>query len=320
MTPPSPRPQLPLRRPSVRVAGLLRRGMLTLARLPQWRERRRPLPPAVPLGEVLRGESSPMALSRVVEARGNAARQAAVAAWLESRGVPFVRYAGPTPEGLRESFAVDVGSGDRVVLLIAHHDAVPGSPGANDNGAAIGVLLHLLPRLHTLVRPGRRVRLLFSAAEELGYLGTRAYAQATGGGDLVGVISMELCGIGETVALWDAAVDTPFLRRVTGTLTESGFRTDETLHVVGRIPGFGSDHRVFAATGIPAYGLTAVPHRAMADLRRFVFQPLRYAATFMLERPAPFDTYHNSRDRGPTLQPAALDSMVRAVSAIVAGA
>ena len=34
-----------------------------------------------------------------------------------------------------------------MLVLCAHHDAVPGSPGANDNAAAVGILLHLIPRL-----------------------------------------------------------------------------------------------------------------------------------------------------------------------------
>ncbi len=76
---------------------------------------------------------------------------------------------------------------------------------------------------------------------------------------IVGVLSLELCGIGDSLAVWDAAEDSPFLRRVTGALDGLGLRRDDSYHVVGRIPIFGSDHRAFSAAGIAAYGLTIVP-------------------------------------------------------------
>ena len=53
----------------------------------------------------------------------------------------------------------------------AHHDAVPGSPGANDNAAAVGILRALGVRL--VADPPRRlrVRLAFFAGEERAMLG-----------------------------------------------------------------------------------------------------------------------------------------------------
>ena len=124
----------------------------------------RPPPPA--LADAVRGGDEPLALTALLEGRDNAEREAAVSWWLERRGVAFARHRFATFEGRGENLSVDIGGGDRVVMLIAHHDAVPGSPGANDNAAAVGILLHLLPRLK--VPPSLRVRLLFTAAEELG--------------------------------------------------------------------------------------------------------------------------------------------------------
>jgi hypothetical protein len=268
-----------------------------------------PLPPPAPLDDVLRGADTPLALSRLVEARGNAEREAAVASFLAARGVPFTRHRFTTLEGGGENFAVEVGGGDRVLVLIAHHDAVPGSPGANDNGAALGILLHLLPRLERALPPGLRARLLFTAGEELGYLGARAYVKDTPLGD-----------IGDALVLWDAAGETPFLRRATSALEALGRRRDDTYHVVGRIPVFGSDHRAFAAAGLPAYGLTIVPHAEAEPLRQFIFHPLRGALRHLARRPRPFDTYHTPRDTGATLEPAALDAVADALLAIAAEA
>ena len=280
------------------------------------RRRPAPLPPPLALAEVTRRGDEPLALTALLEGRSNAEREAAVGWYLERRGVTVARHRFATFEGRGDNLSVELGSGDRVVVLIAHHDAVPGSPGANDNAAAVGILLHLLPRLN--VPPPLRVRLLFTAAEELGYLGARIYVRETPLAEVAGVLSLELCGIGDSLAVWDAGPETDFLRRVTGALEGLGLRRDEGYHVVGRIPVFGSDHRAFAAVGVPAYGLSVVPTVHVDALRRFVLSPVRSALLHAIRRPPPFDTYHTSRDASSTLDPRALALVARALSAIVA--
>jgi hypothetical protein len=303
----------------VRDAVLFLRGQIN-TRLSQALNARDRTPRVVPppLAEVIGGERSPMALSRLLEGRSNAEREAAVASYLEARGVPFARHPFESSEGSGENFTVEIGSGRRVLLLIAHHDAVPGSPGANDNAAAVGILLTLLDRLAVSVPPGLRVRLLFTAAEERGYLGARKYARGANLAELAGVLSLELCGIGDTLAVWDAVDRTPFLGRVRAAFDGIGLRRDESYHIAGRIPLFGSDHRAFAPAGVPAYALTVVPAAQAEALRQFIFNPARSAFRFLVKRPAPFDTYHTARDRGSTLEPAALALTLRALEAVVA--
>ena len=260
-----------------------------------------------PLEEVIQGGRTPLALSRLLEGRSNRERQAAVARYLGEHRIPFALQAFGSP--VCENFSVDVGSGERVLVLVAHHDAVPGSPGANDNAAAVGILLNLLERLSVF---------LFTAEEERGYLGARYYARAANLEELAGVLSLELCGIGDSVAIWDAAEETPFLGRVRSALEGIGLVRDATYHVVGRIPLFGSDHRAFAPEGVPAYGFTLVPSREAEALRQFVFSPVRSALRHLIRRPVPFDTYHTPRDRGSTLEPAALALALRALEAVIA--
>src|SRR6185295_4833510 len=179
----------PERAMSWRDVGFFLRGRLSRA-LTRTLNRKAPAPaPAAPLEEVLRGPITPMALTRLLEGRTNAAREAAVARWLETRGVPFRRHRFATFEGAGENFVVDVGRGERALVLIAHHDAVPKSPGANDNAAAVAILLTLLERWRAR-EPRGRVRLLFSACEELGYLGSRAWVSEHGVADVRGVLSL----------------------------------------------------------------------------------------------------------------------------------
>jgi Zn-dependent M28 family amino/carboxypeptidase len=302
---------------TLRDLGFYVRGRINsgLARALKGR-RSAPLPPPLPLADAVQHGDEPLALTALLENRDNAAREAAVAWYLERLGVRVACHEFSTFEGSGRNLSVEIGGGDRVVVLIAHHDAVPGSPGANDNAASVGILLHLLPRLK--VPPSLRVRLLFTAAEELGYLGARAYVREVPLPDIAGVISLELCGIGDSLALWDAGPETDFLRQVTGSLDGLGLRRDEGYHLVGRIPVFGSDHRAFAALGIPAYGLSVVPFAQADALRRFVLSPLRSGLLHVMHRPPPFDTYHTSGDASSTLDPRALASVARALTAIVA--
>ena len=282
--------------------------------------RRAAVPPA-PVGaleDVIHGATDPLSLSRLLEGRSNEAREAALARYLTARAIPFTTHRFQTFEGRGENFAVEVGAGDRVLVLIAHHDAVPGSPGANDNAAAVGILLHLIARAAPLVPPSLRVRFLFPACEELGYLGARAYVREASTSGIVGVLSLELCGIGDSLAVWDTGEETPFLRSVGGGLADLGLRRDEDWHQVGRIPVFGSDHRAFAAAGLPAYGLSVVPARQVDALRAFVLSPLRSTLMHLVRRPVPFDTYHTPLDRGTTLEKPALDLVARALTAVIA--
>src|SRR5262245_54381265 len=276
-----------------------------------------PLAPA-PLESALRADGSPLARVPLLAARTNPERELAVARYLEMRGVPFTRHRFSTFEGQGENYVVDVGAGDRVLVLVAHHDAVPNSPGANDNAAGVAILLHLLEQVAR--RPPRRlrVRFLFPACEELGYLGTRIYVRDVPPVGVVGVLSLELCGRGDSLAVWDAPAESPFLTQVRSAFRRIYLRGDEDYHFVGRIPVFGSDHRAYAALGIPAYGLTVVPRSQADALRRFVFSPLRSALIHLVRRPVPFDTYHTRRDAPETLDERALDLTLRGLEAVIA--
>jgi Zn-dependent M28 family amino/carboxypeptidase len=268
---------------------------------------------------VLGGEDTPLALARLLANRDSPAREAALARYLQHRGVAFTRHPFTRPEGAGETYAVELGEGPRVLVLCAHHDAIPGSPGANDNAAAVGILLHLIPRLPARIPSGWRVRLLFTAAEEIDYLGARVYVAEQSLEGVAGVLSLELCGIGDAVALWDAGARTPFLDAATAALEGAGLHADEGHHVVGRIPMFGSDHRAFAAAGIPAYGFTMVPVAHAESLRRFVLSPVRSTFRSLLHRPPPFHTYHTSGDTLDTLESPALRRAAHGLSAIVGG-
>ena len=81
------------------------------------------------------------------------------------------------------------------ILVGAHYDSVPGSPGADDNATGLAVLLELARAFAQ--QPGRSpLRLVAFDLEELGFVGSRRYAEALQeqGESLGLMLSLEMLG------------------------------------------------------------------------------------------------------------------------------
>jgi len=283
---------------------------------------RRRSPEITPLGfDAYRALTAPAPLDTVqlLAGRSNAERARLLEAVLRRLGPPVARLPYRTVEGSGVNLMVEVGHGSRVLLLAAHHDAVPGSPGANDNAAGVGILLDLWSRL--TADPPRRltVRFGFFGDEERGMLGSRVYARTAALDEVVGVVSLELCGIGDSLVLWDvtpALAATPLVQAWIAAVEGLGYRRDETYYLAEPVPFFGSDHRPLAERGVPGVGLTAVPTAAAEALRRFIYGGVRGVLVPPARRPPPFTTYHTAEDAPGTLEPAALARAVAALEAL----
>ncbi len=84
---------------------------------------------------------------------------------------------------------------ERVFVVGAHFDTVPGSPGADDNASGIAGMLEIA-RVLADSRPASSVEFVAFALEELGLIGSRQYAQRAraNGVDIIGMISLEMIG------------------------------------------------------------------------------------------------------------------------------
>ena len=293
---------------------------VTAARLMN-RGRGRPAPPALDLaGYRMLAAPAPQDVARLLAGRSNRERAQLTESVLHAAGLPVHRLPYRTVEGAGVNLFVDLGPGPRTLMLAAHHDAVPGSPGANDNAAAVGILRELGIRLVSDPLRRLRVRLGFFGGEERAMLGSRVYVRRTDPGDLVGVMSLELCGIGDSLALWDvtpALERTPMVRAWIATVEALGYRRDETYHLGEPVPFFGSDHRPFADRGVPGVGLTTIPRASMEPLRAFIYGGVRGILIPPARRPPPFTTYHTTGDAPETLEPPTLAAVGQALEAFV---
>jgi hypothetical protein len=294
---------------------------VTVARLMN-RRRGRPRPaPALDLAAYRRLPApTPVDVARLLAWRTNRERAQLTAALLEAAGLPVSRRPYRTVEGAGVNLFVDLGEGPRTLLLAAHHDAVPGSPGANDNAASVGILCALGARLRAAPPTRVRVRLGFFGGEERAMLGSRAYVRRADLGDLLGVLSLELCGIGDSLALWDvtpAVEATPLVRAFVATVEALGYRRDETYHFGEPVQYFGSDHRPFADRGVTGVGLTAIPRASLEPLRAFIYGGVRGILVPPARRPSPFTTYHTPGDAPETLEAPTLAAVDRVLDGLV---
>jgi Peptidase family M28 len=267
---------------------------------------------------------TPRDFAELLAYRSNRERAELAEAVLRAAGLPVTREPYRTVEGAGVNLFVDLGPGPRTLLLASHHDAVPGSPGANDNAAAVGILYALAARL-TGAPPRRlRVRLAFFGGEERAMLGSRVHVRRRDAAallrELVGVVSLELCGIGDSLALWDvspALEQTDLVRAFVATVEALGYRRDRTYHLAEPVPFFGSDHRPFVDRGVPGVGLTAIPQASMEPLRAFIYGGVRGILIPPARRPAPFTTYHTVDDAPETLELPTLAAVETALMALI---
>ncbi len=88
-----------------------------------------------------------------------------------------------------------ISSPDRILVVGAHYDTVPGSPGADDNASAVAVLLEVARSIQQ-VAVGCTIRFIAFSLEEYGYIGSTHYAgrAKTEGEKIAGMISLEMVG------------------------------------------------------------------------------------------------------------------------------
>lgn len=98
-----------------------------------------------------------------------------------------------------ENIIVPIGNGKKKIVVGAHCDAAPNSPGANDNGGGVAVVLGLIRSLNDY--PWKhKVEFCFFDQEENGLLGSREYVKKYGDSEShLAMINLDVEGTGDEV-------------------------------------------------------------------------------------------------------------------------
>ncbi len=189
---------------------------------------------------------------------------------------------------LCQNIEVQIAGASPAILVIgAHYDSVPGSPGANDNASGVAALLALARAVAASpVPPAYTLRLVAFANEEAGYFQTEAmgswvYAHAcrARGDQIAGMISLETVGYfsrqpasqhypvpglnlfypsaGDFIAFVSNVSSRALLREVLGRFREHATLPSQGAALPASIPGVGwSDQWAFWEHGFPALMIT----------------------------------------------------------------
>jgi len=177
------------------------------------------------------------------------------------------------------------GHGSEIVVVGAHYDTVPGSPGANDNGTGVAAMLEVA-RLLRREAPGRTLRLVAFVNEEPPHfqteeMGSLVYARRCRERreQVVGMLSLETIGFysdrpgsqlypvpplgllypdrGNFIGLLGNLRSRALVRRLTATFRRATSFPIEGVALPALIPGVGwSDHWAFWHCGYPAVMVT----------------------------------------------------------------
>jgi hypothetical protein len=210
---------------------------------------------------------------------------------------------------------------EEIVVIGAHYDSVPQTPGADDNASGVAALLALAERWAKLM-PERTVRFVAFANEEPIYfqtelMGSRVYAKAckARGDKIVAMLSLETMGYfsdekksqkypfplslfypsrGNFIAVVGNRESKALVKRVSKTMRTTKALPVESASLPGGLQGVGwSDHWSFWQEGYPAVMITDT---------------------------APFrnPNYHRETDTADTLDYVRLAAAVRGLGAVVA--
>ena len=139
------------------------------------------------------------------------------------------------------------GSADVVVVIGAHYDTVPDSPGANDNGSGLATVLTVASELAGEPLPFT-LRVVLFGAEEEGLHGSIFYVDSLSDEErepIQAMLNFDALGTGPVTAVLGHA---DLARRVTEYGEQQGINAERRLS----IGPFTSDHAPFENIGVPA--------------------------------------------------------------------
>jgi hypothetical protein len=219
---------------------------------------------------------------------------------------PAVQEADVTREGrrgepstlvrVRNIVATLKGTGPaKAVLLGAHYDSAPSSPGAGDNAAAVATLLETARALRAAPPLTNDVILLFTDGEEAGLLGARAFVAAHPLASTVGlVLNFDARGSSGPVVMFESAKTNDWLMGTFARAAPYPVATSLSEEVYRRMPN-STDFAVFKQAGYAGlnFAFFAEGHRyhnALDSIEHLDPRTLQHQGSYALSLARAFGT------------------------------
>lgn len=123
------------------------------------------------------------------------------------------------------------------LLLMAHYDSVPGSPGAADDAAGTAAILEIVRALKTQGQPARDVMVLITDGEEAGLLGANAFFQRAPEARRAGlVVNLEARGSSGAAQMFQTSAENGDLIRLYAATTGQPAASSLTGFIYERMP------------------------------------------------------------------------------------
>lgn len=184
-----------------------------------------------------------------------------------------------------ENIVIDIGSGTKTIIVCAHSDAYPGSPGANDDASGVAVCLDVARKLKNQKLSHKVKIIIFDQEEDVyagGGIGSQAYVERHGVSDIAGVINLELVGAGDAIVLWPvmpATRNSLLLRLIRLAISSLGLYHQEA----GYFEDTEADFYSFLENGVTNSCAIATFHKKEAKiLRSTITRPIWSYAKYVM--------------------------------------
>ena len=159
------------------------------------------------------------------------------------------------------------------IVLLAHYDSVPYGPGASDDGAGVAAILEVARALRAGPALRNDVILLFTDGEEIGLLGSQAFARHPWMEEAAVVLNLEARGSSGAVVMYETSPHNAWLVEQYARAAHAPVTSSLATDVWRRMPN-SSDLTVFLASGKQGLNFAYVEnwtdyhttHDSLADL------------------------------------------------------
>lgn len=244
-----------------------------------------------------------------LEYKSNIERLSIIKNILKNKNIKFIeqRYSYYNLRGT--NIIVDTGNlkSNKHLILSAHYDVVSGSPGANDDGSGIAILIDVIEKLKRL-KIKNKIRIVYFDDEEIGRFGSISYIKKYGLKDLLAVYHLELCGYGDSIGLWPITginENSHALKIIEEVLRGKNIYFER----VGQLPAFWGDDLSFRNAGFKhALCISVAPKDEKEAIKKFVKSNMfKLIFDFYTGRiPKMFKLYHSPEDKSEYLSENAL--------------